>query len=528
MSLFEADRPDKTVIKKSGKYKYVYYTTEYFRNDNGKPRTKRTCIGRYNEITKKIIPNNNYYSLFKKAPVIIPENYLSFGFFFLFDHLCRELLLTETLSYSFKNVNEILNIAMYMMEKGTSMKYINHWCQDSLNFGKMLLTSQITSSVFSGINIDARNVFFREWCKLNLDDDYLAYDVTSISSYSSNIEFIEYGYNRDKEELPQLNIGMFMTESNSMPVYYNVYSGSITDKTQLPIILENTEKLNIKNVKFILDQGFYSKKNLGLMKNKTYIISVPLSLKICKEIFKNTTKEKMMSVENRIENINLFSKTVTINDYGYDSYIHIYYDQSKDSTQTNDLFDHIKRIENEIKLFSSIPKDKKYNKYFSIEKDGGKGIRYVKKDDVINEEIKHHGFFMLMTNEKEIKSSEVIERYRAKDVIEKGFYGIKNALEMKRLQTSSSKCTEGKIFVAFISLIIRNKILHTLKKYMKEHNYTTEDIMSELHKIKIVKIQLEYQLVSSLTKVQKEIFEYFNIKEEDLKRIINSQEFCMG
>ena len=34
------------------------------------------------------------------------------------------------------------------------------------------------------------------------------YDISSISSYSKKIEGVEWGYNRDKERLAQINIGM--------------------------------------------------------------------------------------------------------------------------------------------------------------------------------------------------------------------------------------------------------------------------------------------------------------------------------
>ena len=48
--------------------------------------------------------------------------------------------------------------------------------------------------------------------------EFLAYDVTSISSYSKGIESLEWGYNRDKEKLPQLNLGMYYGESSGLPL----------------------------------------------------------------------------------------------------------------------------------------------------------------------------------------------------------------------------------------------------------------------------------------------------------------------
>ena len=38
--------------------------------------------------------------------------------------------------------------------------------------------------------------------------DTLYYDLTSFSSQSKNIEFLEYGYSRDNDDLPQVNVSL--------------------------------------------------------------------------------------------------------------------------------------------------------------------------------------------------------------------------------------------------------------------------------------------------------------------------------
>lgn len=44
-----------------------------------------------------------------------------------------------------------------------------------------------------------------------------------------NYEDLEWGYNRDKEKLPQINLGMYFGETSRLPVYYCTYPGSILD-----------------------------------------------------------------------------------------------------------------------------------------------------------------------------------------------------------------------------------------------------------------------------------------------------------
>ena len=59
------------------------------------------------------------------------------------------------------------------------------------------------------------------------------YDLTSFSSYSQMINFLEYGYNRDGVDLPQINLSMVVDKEKGIPVMYDIYPGSIVDVTTL-------------------------------------------------------------------------------------------------------------------------------------------------------------------------------------------------------------------------------------------------------------------------------------------------------
>nr|WP_315101238.1 hypothetical protein [uncultured Fretibacterium sp.] len=58
------------------------------------------------------------------------------------------------------------------------------------------------------ITEDDRQRFLALWLQKMTEDDYLCYDITSISSYSQGNEFVRHGYNRDREPLPQVNMAM--------------------------------------------------------------------------------------------------------------------------------------------------------------------------------------------------------------------------------------------------------------------------------------------------------------------------------
>ena len=84
----------------------------------------------------------------------------------------------------------------------------------------------------------------------------VCYDVTSISSYSQEMVSVERGYNRDGKDLAQFNLGMFCDEVSKTPLYYDRYSGSLTDRTNLSSVLANAKSVGINKVKMVLDGGF--------------------------------------------------------------------------------------------------------------------------------------------------------------------------------------------------------------------------------------------------------------------------------
>jgi transposase len=48
------------------------------------------------------------------------------------------------------------------------------------------------------------------------------YDLTSFSSYSQLINLLEYEYNRDDSDLPQLKISMIVDKEKGIPVIYDI------------------------------------------------------------------------------------------------------------------------------------------------------------------------------------------------------------------------------------------------------------------------------------------------------------------
>lgn len=520
MKNYEVELPKSKIVIKNNKY--IYYTEKTYRNSDGKPRNKRTLIGK--KVNGKMIPNQNYFRIFETEPLIIPDSIEKYGNTYLLKHIFEKLNIDKILKNNNSSYKEIMLIAMYMVCYGNSMIHIENWCEENYSENIQNISSQKVSEIFANLTYDNRMKFFKEWSNKKIEDEYLAYDITSISTYA-DIDIAEYGYNRDKENLPQINLGMYYGEKSRLPIYYNVYSGSITDKTELQYMLKDNDIVGINNIKYVMDKGFFSKQNLKYFEEKGLKIIIPTSftLKYSKELVKEHSKHKITESKNRLVQSETFAICVNVKDYGIDANAHIYYTQQKDMDETNRLFEKIEQLEEQLRSLKEIPSDiKKYNKYFNIIKKENGTFKFNRKEDVINEEREKFGYLILLNNDKEMSSKETLEIYRNKDVIEKAFDSLKNELEMKRLRVHKVETMEGKIFVSFISLILKSYMQNKLDKYLKEKKLVLQEIINELSKIKVITKGKRKELMQPLTKIQKEIFSYFNITEEDIKGSLQS------
>lgn len=119
--------------------------------------------------------------------------------------------------------------------------------------------------------------------KRRLETEYLAYDTTSISSYSKQVK---YGLNKEHDLLPQINLALVFGEESKLPVYYRKLPGNITDVKTVQNLLKNFDFLQMDKVQLVMDRGFYSEANVNELFKKHYkfIMGIKTSLKFVQKI----------------------------------------------------------------------------------------------------------------------------------------------------------------------------------------------------------------------------------------------------
>jgi len=374
---FQVPMPtEKIVTRKQKDVLYVYYRTRAYRNTKGQPTNNTVLIGKKDNETGMLIPNKKYYEIYNEEPIIknednyTPKTILDFGNNFLLDNILRKYDILSTLKYAFPDdYQEIATLAKYMLCEGNVFYYCEDWCEKTYTGLSKNITSQKSSDLCKSILYDNKVKFFKRWVYAREKEEYLACDITSISSYSTGIDAIEWGYNRDNENLPQINMGMIFGERTKIPVYYTVYPGSIPDKSYLDYMLRDGEEIGLKFSKFVMDKGFFSKYNLERLNKESlrFIVSIPHHQTVPKRIISENSGMQYDSTYS-LGAGRPYAKCTTITDYGFVANVHIFFDTMKFHDESEILFSNIEKREQSLADVKTKPLEaQSYDKYFILD-----------------------------------------------------------------------------------------------------------------------------------------------------------------
>lgn len=267
-------------VNKTTGVTYVYESTSYWDKAKKQPRNKQICIGKLDPISGTFIPSKrlSHEQAAVRDPVVTASAEIV-GPSLILDAIGDRLGIKSLLKFCFpKEYERILIMVYYLACQGGPLSYCGLWCK---SHAQDILTSQRISEILRSISTDEKQTFLNRWMKKIVEDDYLCYDITSISSYSELNEYIKFGYNRDNEKLPQLNLAILFGQNGRLPIYYHRLPGNITDVTTLHNLLKTFKTLEMKTLHYVMDKGFYSWKNVGelVQSRDKFILAVPIKIK---------------------------------------------------------------------------------------------------------------------------------------------------------------------------------------------------------------------------------------------------------
>ena len=120
--------------------------------------------------------------------------------------------------------------------------------------------------------------------------------------------------------------------------------------------------------------------------------------------------------------------------------------------------------------------------------------------------------YLVILSTRNMKIRDVILLYRNKDCVEKCFDTMKNELSTNRLRVHSRESMEGRLFISFLALILLSWIHKRMREEDLTKRYTVDEVMFEMKKLKIIELKEGRQVLTEITKSQRDLF----------KQLINS------
>jgi hypothetical protein len=454
-----------TLEKKVGKHVYFYKVTSYWDSDKKQPRQKREYLGKKDPHTGKLIPS--------KTPNT-PRLSKDYGHIYLLKYISDDIGLTPILRETFPaDYQELLALAFFELSEGNPLYVFPYWANitflDSTKSLRSFHVTEFTQKI--GEMETTRLEFSRLWVKQLGIVNAVVFDLTSISSYSQLFHWIEWGYNRDKERLPQINLGMLYAEERNLPFYDQIYPGSIHDVSTLQNMLHYLDLFHVHHTLCIMDKGFYSARNLSRLQQHQlhFLVPLPMTVSLFAQLIAQQSRhlthlnnafafkdEILFHCEHPLE-INHLPLTA-----------HLYLSQTKQQEQRSAFLKKIFELEATVKQQEFKKKQevlaylKDAQRYFVVSYQEGQVVMQ-RKPQVLSRHMNHMGFTIMLSNQPGLQREHILLFYRQKDYLEKVFDTLKHECDGDRLRGSSKEAIEGRLFIKFLSLILHSSLCNKMR-----------------------------------------------------------------
>ncbi len=522
--------------KRSG-ITYAYESISYWDKEKKQSRARRTLIGRVDKATGKIVPTDGRNRNAKddampgkavsKAAAKVQRSF--YGATYLLDTIGENLGITDDLKQCFPNTyKQILSIAYYLILEDTKPLYrFEKWGLLHKHPYGATITSQRSSELFASITEENKQQFFTLQGKRRLENEFWAYDTTTISSYSETLKQVQYGHNKEHDRLPQLNLALVFGQESNLPFYYRKLPGNILDSKTIRRFLEELDILGYSRVKLVMDRGFSTKENINRLyqSHVKFLMATKMSLVYIREQL-DPIYDTFRSFEYYNDDHELYYRTVRTSwtytqhrPYKGDTleeprrlYIHYYYNIDQAAEDEKDFDRKLITLKQELESGNRESENEKlYQKYFTIKTTPVRGTKAQVREEVIAKVRRYYGFFALITNET-MDAVTALELYRNKDVVEKAFGNAKERLNMRRTLVSSEQSLDGKLFVMFVALIYLSYIKKQMQVKGLLKDYTLPSLLDKLDVIECFEQPGRTLRIGEMVEKQEDLYHALGVK----------------
>ena len=405
--------------------------------------------------------------------------------------------------------------------RGDTLSHFPEWAKTHKNpFGSMLTTQRI-SELLADLDEDGRQTFLAAWLRYRSESEYLCFDITSVSSYSALNEHVKYGYNRDGEDLPQINLALLFGQKSMLPVYYRELPGNISDVRTLRNLLDTFAKLGMPKVPLVMDRGFYSTTNVDdlLAGGHKFEIGVPMHCKWLRDLVDQQRDDMQLPQNMRWAGGEMVYAVTCHHAWGEEHKrctVHLYYNHQTVGDTISDFNSKLLTSQRELESGELVPEHEEfYQQYFTVRETPKRGRRVTVNVEAVKEhQNRYCGYYAILTND--VKDPVLALRiYRDKDVVEKCVGSLKNQLDMKRLRTHGRFSTDGRLLVQFITVTLMSALRNKMRELKLDEKFTVRQLLADLETLSEIGFSGRYgKLLTETTKAQRAMMEGLGVPAE--------------
>jgi len=450
------------------------------------------------------------------------------------------------------DAQEILSLAWYLACEGDALVNSDVWLGQFENPAGRAIISQDITKLMDRMGHEGIMSFYKLWLEgFKKTGDKILYDLTSISWYGHGIDMADWGYNRDNENLPQVNFALLCTRTTAMPLFAWPLNGSVPDVRTLQNTLQFLDTLGYKPDCLMMDRAF------GSMENISYMLS-------CKHTFLQALNKNANWIRNIIDagrqdrlRPNSMIKAGERNYYGstsrcqwvtlrktnkkgttsdpevfvyqckgpkgdkyvakdgeellsqYPCKVHVLFCQDLVGKHWDKFMEKLNvEYERLISEVNAVPPNE-LKKFFIIERKKWARKRSVdfNMEQITKQRNNYAGHICFITNDKTIGlAADSLREYSTRDYIEKDFDEMKNDLDMRRIRVHTDDRMKARLLIQFVAEIYLREIRVRLRDSEECRRLTRKQISSHIKGIYKIKFTGKYKEIRpELSKTQRSI-----------------------
>jgi transposase len=346
-----------------------------------------------------------------------------------------------------------------------------------------------------GIDADMRQKFFCARAEHTPSKSSIAFDSTTVSSYSENQIEARYGYNKSGDGLKSVKLLTMYCLETGQPIAYARQPGNIPDVISIFNASAQLSVLGMEKPMLVMDAGFYFEGNMLelIHRHVKFLIMGKLNIAWVKSEFERVLDSLCQLSNNCPFDPSVYGVAVTIqHDFQWvrkrtrggaskgDTvtethriYLYLYRNSAKAECERASISDDVRKVQEQLTLGVQLSADEQRiaNKYLSTRNTRG-GLSITYNEEAFQETTRFAGCFVLLSNTP-LDIWDALQKYRRREKIEEHFRMDKQYVDGNRTRVWYPDSLNGRLFCQFVTLCYHeflHRAISNLKKTLAVKN----------------------------------------------------------